>query len=161
MADRQIILGGKSVERRELVDSSGNSMGVLEYDPGDIGILSRYLEFEQRVNAPEFVELIERVDRLREENPTENAKEIARLITEIENNIADAIDYLFKINSRATCFSVKSPLWIHRIEIESGVDEAYWFQRIMNAAKLVMREINEKRLAEKINRIETATAEFS
>lgn len=159
MADK-IIIGGKSVERRELVDSAGRNMGVLEYDPGDIGILTRYPEFESRVNSPELFQRIEKIDALREAGITENAMEIASLVEEIENEIAACIDFLFGIDSKATCFSVKSPLWIHRIETENGSDDAYWFQRIMIAAKNITTEISKKRISAKIDRINAAVADI-
>lgn len=157
MANKQIVLGGKSVERCELVDSNGVLMGVLEYDPGDAGVLNRYPEFESRVNSPELAQKIEQIDELRANGVRENAETIAQLMYEIEEEIASAMDVLLNIDSRKTCFSIKRPLWIHRIETDDGVDEAYWFQRIMIAVTNIVREFNEKRIAAKIAKINAAT----
>lgn len=158
MANKQIVLGGKSVERHELVDGNGILMGILEYDPGDAGVLNKYPAFESKINSPELAQKIEQIDELRANGVCENAETIAQLMYEIEEEIASAMDVLLNIDSRKTCFSIKRPLWIHRIETDDGIDEAYWFQRIMVAVTNIVREFNEKRIAAKITRINAVTA---
>ena len=124
----------------DVVDTFGDKIGVLKFNPSDSGLLSRYESVINYLNGVSF-----------DENLTDD--QTVEKVRTVDNDLRGQFDYLLGNGAADGLFSTCGPLSV----IANG---DFYFEHILESVGNIVEQTTNKRVEKKLARVKKATAKY-